>query len=193
MFTALAGLLAAAPDVTALHTRLVVWGTMHRLIAAVLFLASAQMYHQLLPLIGRNGLSPLGHRLHRLRVDYPRWCVLYHPSVFWICSADWFIKAVILVCAAAAAAAFWGGLGHTSVLFAVCFVTYASLNMALEAHFPWDDMILEAGFVSLFLPPLPSLAVQWSASEVPSALVAFSLRWLLFRVLLGFGKFKVGG
>jgi hypothetical protein len=62
-----------------------------------------------------------------------------------------------------------------------------------QGSFPWDDLLLECGFLSLFLPSLPGLHLQWAAAAVPPALVAFSFRWLLFRVMMGFGKFKVTG
>lgn len=56
-----------------------------------------------------------------------------------------------------------------------------------------DLYVQETSFLSLFLPRLPYIGEQWAASELPLPIVAFSLRWLAFRVMLGFGKQKFIG
>lgn len=53
----------------------------------------------------------------------------------------------------------------------------------------WDYLLLEASFLSLFLPSLSSL----SMGTLPLPIVSFSLRWLLFRLMFGFGKIKFAG
>lgn len=185
---------AAVPDFTAMATRLTVWGTMHRLVAALYFVAIAQMFQQVVVMAGRRGMSPLTSRLRRLRIDYPRMHVLYTPTLFWVCSSDWFLRLVVVVGSTSALLAFWGGGPlPTTAYMAVCFVCYVSLSNALLAWFPWDDMLLETGFLTLFMPALPALTTQWAATEVPSALLAFAFRWLVFRVMVGFGKFKFIG
>ena len=100
---------AATPDFTAMDTRLTVWGTMHRLVAALYFVATAQMFYQVVVMAGRQGVSPLSSRLRRLRIDYPGMHALYAPTLFWICSADWFLKAVVVTGSASALLALWGG------------------------------------------------------------------------------------
>eukprot|EP00026_Physarum_polycephalum_P003356 Phypoly_transcript_03366.p1 GENE.Phypoly_transcript_03366~~Phypoly_transcript_03366.p1 ORF type:complete len:625 (+),score=67.14 Phypoly_transcript_03366:582-2456(+) len=54
---------------------------------------------------------------------------------------------------------------------------------AAAAMWPWDILLTEAGFLALFLP----------ASGLPHPVVAFAYRWLMFRLMLGFGKLKFMG
>jgi hypothetical protein len=58
--------------------------------------------------------------------------------------------------------------------------------------YPWDCLLLESGFAALFL-PAPNALPDWSASALPLPAVAWAQRWLLFRVVLGFGKLKFLG
>src|SRR5262249_40437219 len=58
--------------------------------------------------------------------------------------------------------------------------------------FPWDTLLQEAGFLALFLPQVHALP-DWNASALPLPDVAFSFRWLVIRLMLGFAKDKFVG
>ena len=50
--------------------------------------------------------------------------------------------------------------------------------------FGWESLLLEAGFLAIFLGP---------ARSAPPILVIFLIRWLLFRVEFGAGLIKIRG
>lgn len=54
-------------------------------------------------------------------------------------------------------------------------------------------MLMEASFLSLFLPSLHPLWVSLSLTSAPLPVVSWSLRWLLFRLMIGFGRIKFQG
>src|SRR5687768_4102695 len=55
--------------------------------------------------------------------------------------------------------------------------------------FPWDTMLFEVAFLVLLLPVVPYLP-EVSASTLPCPSLAFMFRWLVLRLMLGFGKVK---
>lgn len=172
---------------------LVVWGVVHRLVALLLFVATAQWYWQAPLFFGRRGLNPVANRFRKLARDYPpllRVCLF--PSLFWVCARDWFIKLVVVVGAAAALLTAAGCVPSAPGML-LAWVCYVSISDAASASFPWDDMILETSFLCLLLPSLPAVWGGVSASAVPLPVVAFAFRWLGFRVILGFGKMKFWG
>jgi hypothetical protein len=120
-----------------LPSQVAVWGTVHRMVAAVFLFAAATLAPQITTMAGSRGLAPVAARLRRFAVDYPApRCFLYQPTLFWLCSADWALKTVACVSALSALAAFWGGGPVPSAVWmAISFVTYASLSHALEVCF----------------------------------------------------------
>ena len=100
-------------------------------------------------------------------------------------------------------------------LLAMCWATLLSLTHAARdfSGFPWDCLLLEAGFLALFLPTVAAPAVlrvaragsalDFSAQLAASGglaplaadvhpVVGWAFRWLLFRMMFGFGKKKFG-
>jgi len=68
-----------------------------------------------------------------------------------------------------------------------------SLPMLIGIPLPRDALILECGFLSLFFPPLLRVdgSLTLRLASAPAPLLAFSMRLLAFRLMFGFGKFKV--
>ena len=56
---------------------------------------------------------------------------------------------------------------------------------------PWDCLLIEAAWIAAMLPP-PSTASPRRRRAAPPA-AAWLVRWLLFRLLFGFGKLKFVG
>ena len=117
-------------------------------------------------------------------------------------------------CDAAAAPLFAVTLSSRA-LFGTCWATLLSLTHAARdfSGFPWDCLLLEAGFLAMFLPTVAAPAVlrvaragsavdftaQLAASGGLAPLAAdvhpvlsWAFRWLLFRIMFGFGKKKFG-
>src|SRR5205807_2113917 len=78
--------------------------------------------------------------------------------------------------------AVWGGMA----LWALLWVLYLSIVNVGQVwySFGWESLLLEAGFLAIFLGP---------ASTAPPAPVVWLLCWLLFRVEFGAGLIKIRG
>jgi hypothetical protein len=169
-----------------------VWGIFPRLLGVVYFVAMASLYRQVLPVAGSRGFSPVGSMLSQIRRDLPlHRRVLHFPSLLWISSSDRALQTVVLFgCAGSVLAVSGGPAGYLGLV--VCWVSYLSLDVAMELIYPWDCLLFEAGFLTLLLPvvePLPGLA----ATALPMPIVVLALQVLLVRLLWGFGKFKFVG
>ncbi|GAB3713149.1 hypothetical protein GCM10027592_52150 [Spirosoma flavus] len=170
-----------------------VWGLFLRGLGVVYFIAIAQLYHQVLPCAGSRGITPIRQKLARIRLDYPGWRGwLYFPTLLWLNASDRFMKMLILIGSAAALMVVYGG-PLSGVWLAICWAVYLSFDRALGFTFPWDCLLLEAGFLSLFLPPLLTLP-NLDVVSAPLPIVVWTYRWLFFRLIIGFGKYKfIGG
>jgi hypothetical protein len=168
-----------------------VWGLVPRLIGVLYIIAFGSLIPQLTALIGSEGLGPIGMRLDRARRDFPglRRFVDF-PTLLWISSNDrtlrvipWLGVAGGLICVYGGPCAPWAQ--------GFCALLWLSLEPAMLI-FPWDTMLQEAGFLTLFLPnvqPLPAL----EAVSAPYPAAAFMVRFLVLRLMFGFGKVKFVG
>jgi hypothetical protein len=168
-----------------------VWGLLPRIIGAAFVIAFLSLSRQVVPLVGRRGVSPLHQRLARLARDVPaprRW--LEQPTLFWLHCGDRALAALPWVGALGGALAILGGpLGWWGI--ALCWVCWLSLDVC-GLWLPWDTMLMEVGFLALFLPATRALP-ELEALALPLASVAFLFQWLVIRLMWGFGKLKFWG
>jgi hypothetical protein len=172
--------------------RRLVWGLVPRGIGLTFLVAYASLWRQILPLIGSRGIDPVGLLLARLREDLPLVSRLrLNPSLLWIAQGDTALRAYVVGgIVAACGMVFGGSAAWLCALY--CWAMWLSLHFPARLVYPWDTVLLEAGFLCLFLPataPLPTLA----AADLPHPLVPFIFQLLVFRVLFGFGKTKFFG
>ena len=171
---------------------LLVWGLFTRLLGLVYLIAFASLLGQVVPLAGADGVSPLKPLLLKIRADFPLWrCLLYFPTLLWLRSTDGCLRLLVVLGMGGALWAAYGGPGSNFGLL-LCWVCYLSLHPAVGLAYPWECLLLEAGFLALFLPASNALP-DLSASALPLPAVAWALRWLVFRMMLGFGKLKFQG
>ncbi len=168
-----------------------VWGLVPRCLGLLYLIALGAMIPQVRAMVGERGVAPIGPRLRRMAEDFPgprRF--LEMPTLLWLSSSETMVQAIpILGCVGAALAIYGGPLGWVGLFIA--WLCALSLDVC-AMMFPWDCMLLEAGFLALFLPSteaLPSL----HAAELPLPLVAFTWRWLVARLMWGFAKLKFVG
>jgi hypothetical protein len=184
MDTLVAGLAQPAPEL--------IWGLVSRGVGVAFLIAFVSLRPQVLPIAGRDGILPIEEALRAQARDFPTWRrFLYFPTLLWLGSSDFALRALSWLGIAAAASTVVGG-PHAPWAFALCYVAYLSLDRAMTLIYPWDAMLLEAGFWAAFLPAtrvLPDLA----SVAAPSAPAAWAFRLLAFRVLFGFGKHKFLG
>ena len=183
--------------------RLFIWGLFARGIALVLCVSFTSLSFQVVPLAGKNGVSPFHRLLNAVRADFPapkRYFKL--PTVFWLTgTSDLALRVVILAGFVSAFSALLGGT-YSPIFYTLTWVLYLSLNNCVGLMFPWDAFLLEASFLCTFFAPLPSLYVDSdscrnespvSMDTLPHPLHQWLFRWLLARLMLGFGKLKFLG
>lgn len=152
--------------------------------AAIYLVAFLVARNQFRPLVGSNGMLPIPDFLRS--VGFRR-----APSIFHLYYSDRFFATVCWIgCGLSLAAVL--GLTHV-VPLAVCMLVWFALwvlylsivNVSqLWYSFGWESLLLEAGFLVIFL---------GNTSVGPPVLVLILLRWLLFRLEFGAGLIKMRG
>jgi len=162
--------------------RLVGWVFL-RCLAAIDLAAFWSLAVQIEGLAGSQGIYPITEQLARMADRYGAWRFLAYPSVFWIDASDQALAAVA-----------YAGCAFSVVLLATgwmcrrlerpALILLYGLYLALYhagqhfTNFQWDYLLLEAGFLAIFLPGGPRLTV-------------WLFRWLLFRLRFLSGISKV--
>jgi hypothetical protein len=150
-------------------------------LALVYLAAFASLAAQIEALAGRGGIYPLVEQLAAFADASWVERLLGYPSLFWFMAGD-----------GALTLAAWAGCGIALVLLlgllerislVALFLLYLSLFHAGQVftNFQWDYLLLEAGFLAIFLPGR-------------GVLVIWLFRWLLFRLrfLSGLSKLISG-
>jgi hypothetical protein len=153
----------------------------------------AILVQQLLPLLGQGGLMPIDRFLARVlasegSLSEAVWAV---PSLLWLNSSDMFMLGLAWV-GAGLALAVTLGLANGPILLAL-WLLYGSFVHTGQTFYGygWEMLLLEAGFLAIFLAPPWS---WWPRSRrVPALPVLWLYRWLLFRLMFGAGLIKLRG
>jgi hypothetical protein len=153
-------------------------------LAVIYLIAFVAAVRQFRGLLGSRGLLPIPRYLRRVRF----WRA---PSLFHLYYSDRFFAAVAWS-GAVLAAAMAAGLGDAVPLWAsmlgwlALWALYLSIvNVGqLWYGFGWESLLLEAGFLAVFL---------GNAASPPPLLVLWLLRWLVFRLEFGAGLIKLRG
>jgi len=157
---------------------------------AVAFLVTA---NQILPLIGSDGLLPIGLFINRLRPVFGSSFAgfLRLPSLFWFIHSDTALlvaawTGVVLSCVVA------GGFAN-ALLLAILWGLYMSfVHLGQDWYgYGWELQLLETGFLAIFLCPL--LDARPFPRREPPLPILWLFRWLIFRMMLGAGLIKLRG
>lgn len=160
-----------------------------RALGLIYFSAFFALLFQVKGLIGIHGLMPAaeylsgGHNLGLMRF----WAA---PTLLWISSGNHMLMTLM-----------WAGLIASVLLvvnvwpramLVVCFLCYLSFVGAAQefANYQSDGMLLEAGFISLFLAP-PGLLPGWGAERPPMRAAILLLLWEWFRIYFESGVVKL--
>lgn len=161
-----------------------------RLLGVVYLIAFLSLAVQFIGLVGENGISPAGEFLSAVKTrlgDDGAWRT---PTLCWFDSSDRFLN---LLC--------YGGAGLSLLLIlgvaptpvlALLWIAYLSLVSVGDVflRFQWDMLLLETGFLAIFLGPL-RLWVRPASEPEPSRILIWLFRWLLFRLMLLSGLVKL--
>lgn len=152
-----------------------------RLLAICYFIAFFTLTFQITGLVGEQGILPLSPWLNYLVNDLGSVAYLYFPMLFWFEQSDWFLQAIAWAGCVLSLLVFFNIFPRLNLV--LLFIFYLSLVKAGQTfmNFQWDGLLLEAGFLSIFLRP-------------DSRLMIFLFRWLLFRLrfMSGISKLAMG-
>ena len=158
------------------------------IVYAIAFLVAA---NQIVPLIGSDGLLPIGLFLDRVReaLGSPFAGFVRLPSLFWFIHSDTALLVAawtgfVLSCVVAAGFA-------NAVLLAILWGLYMSfVHLGQDWYgYGWEVQLLETGFLAIFLCPL--LDARPFPKRAPPLPIIWLFRWLIFRMMLGAGLINI--
>ena len=161
-----------------------------RLLAAVYLVAFVSLWMQISGLAGVQGILPARAYLEAIASRYGGTAYWLAPTLAWISPTDGFLFAL---CGAGVVLSILLALGFVPV--AACFglwALYLSASIPCKEFlwFQWDSLLLEAGFLALFLAPW-RLRSHPATDPEPSRAALWVSRWLLFRLILSSAVVKL--
>jgi predicted DCC family thiol-disulfide oxidoreductase YuxK len=169
--------------------------TFLRALGVIYLVAFVSLWTQINGLIGHNGILPTDQYVSAAQeqcdlqgIGLERYYLL--PTLCWFNSSDGFLN---FQCAAGSALAALLILGIAPApCLALLWLIYLSLATVGRDFlgFQWDNLLLEAGFLAIFLAPL-QLLPRRSRETPPSRIVIWLLRLLLFKLIFSSGCVKL--
>ena len=141
-------------------------------------------FNQAKALIGENGLLPMRNYLAQARfVDT--------PTLFFFATSDLAINIVALLGLSLSVASLLGVFDRRSIALStvgwatiwICYLSFVNAGQTFWG-FGWEMLILEVGFLAVFLGP---------NTVASPAMMPWLFRWLLFRLMFGAGMIKIRG
>ncbi len=154
-----------------------------RLLGAIYLIAFVSLWAQVDGLIGAKGIAPLPEFLARAHEQLGSQAAYMLPTLCWFNSSN---AALHFLCGGGALVSLLLIAGIAPILCLVLlFVSYLSLTIAGQEFlsFQWDILLLEAGFVAIFLAPW-RWRIRPNEPAPLSRLSLFLLHFLLFKLML---------
>jgi len=156
---------------------IIIWAFL-RLLGITYLIAFVSFYVQASALIGADGVLPLEYYLSAVGEQLGNDAYLRLPTLFWYSHTDGFINLVCISGIVLSLFLIAGFLKKVSLV--LLYVLYLSLvnGGQLFLSFQWDLLLLECGFLAIFLP--------WG-----SRIIVWLYRWLVFRFMFLGGVMKI--
>jgi hypothetical protein len=164
-----------------------------RLLGAIYAVAFLVAINQIVPLIGENGLLPVGiylklvsHALGSAGAGFVRL-----PSLFWLWHSDTALLTVawigfVISCVLVA------GYANAPLLGVLWFLYMSIVHAGQDWYgYGWEIQLTETGFLAIFLCPLVDM--RPFPKRAPPFPIIVLFRWLTFRIMLGSGLIKFRG
>ncbi|MCR8940851.1 lipase maturation factor family protein [Streptomyces sp. OUCMDZ-4982] len=155
-----------------------------RTLAVIYLVAFLAAVLQFRALIGERGILPVPELLRRTPWKAAPGLFRLHYSDRFFAAVAWTgcAVSVALIAGVDGLLPLWGGM----LLWALPWVLYLSIVQVGQVWygFGWESLLLEAGFLAVFL---------GTGDSAPPVLVLWLLRWLLFRLEFGAGLIKLRG
>jgi len=160
-----------------------------RALGLIYFSAFFALLFQARGLIGTHGILPAAGYLEHLR-QFGALRFWYAPTLLWLSSSNEMLMALCwvgLLASLLVTANLWPRATLT-----VCFLCFLSFVAAAQdfSGYQSDGMLLEAGFLALFLAPKGVLP-GWGAKSPPIRAALFLLLWEWFRIYFQSGVVKL--
>lgn len=161
-----------------------------RSLGLIYFSAFFSLLFQIRGLIGPRGILPSGEYLADVARSLGALRLWYAPTLLWISASGHALSALCwigLLASTLVALNLW-----PRVSLAVCFVCFLSFVSAAGdfSSYQSDGMLLEAGFLALFLVP-GGLLPGWGAARLSPRAAHFLLLWEWFRIYFQSGVVKL--
>ncbi len=162
-----------------------------RLLGLIYLVAIVSFWTQADGLVGARGILPAAEYLEAVRHQLGTGRFVRLPTLcWWLGAGD---GAIDVLCAAGAACALMlvaGAAPHAALL--CLWAVYLSISVAggVFMSFQWDALLLEAGFLALFIAPARLLPSAPGAAN-PNSLARWLLWWLLFKLMFLSGITKL--
>ena len=161
-----------------------------RALGLIYFIAFTSLALEARGLWGARGVLPISEFLEGMRPAPGETSIRSVPSVFWFASGDgWLVGAAILGAVAGLLAAMGVATGW---MFAVCFILYLSFVTTGQEFlsFQWDILLIEVGFIALFLSSWTTSFSLFTATN-PPWLVRAAMIGVLFKLMFLSGVVKI--
>src|SRR6266436_3656858 len=171
-----------------------------RALGVIYLIAFVSLWVQVDGLIGSDGVSPVKQFLLAVHAQLGKDAYAILPTLCWFSTSNAFLH---FLCGGGAVLSVLLIFGIAPALSLVAlFAFYLSLAIAgqIFLSFQWDILLLETGFLSIFLAPWrlwPRELLLWPGSTIPatappvSRVGLFLLKFLLFKLMLMSGVVKL--
>lgn len=151
-----------------------------RCVALIYGIAFLSLAVQITGLVGPNGILPFYQTLDHVYMEYGWHAWWKMPTIFWVDASDIALQMATYAGVVLAVLLFFERC-QTGALIGM-YVLYVSLFLAgdLFLSFQWDTLLLETGFLAIFL-----------VRGGPNKLLILMFHWLLFRFRFMSGFFKL--
>ncbi len=165
------------------------------------FFAFLSLSGQIIGLFGKNGILPAAQFLQLVADHFGAARCWLLPTIFWLNASD---AVLFVVCLAGILISLLAMFGVCTGLSFIClwflYLSFSSIGQDFLS-FQWDALLLETGFLAIFLGPWQFLEwpwkisfakFRWAAARIePSILFIWLIRWLLFRLMFESGLVKL--
>ena len=165
-----------------------------RLLGVVYLIAFSSLWVQIDGLIGSHGIVPAGDYLSAVEQicasEHPPESAFWRvPTLAWISSSDFFLNALCVAGVVLSLLLIMGLLPlPVIILLWACYLSLYQVGQVFLS-FQWDILLLECGFIAIFL--VPALRTRCFSDRPASRLALWLLWWLLFRLMFESGVVKL--
>lgn len=147
------------------------------------------LYNQGLPLLGSQGILPIAN--FHLKLQHLGFWEL--PSLYHYWNSDSFLQFTWVLGIILSLIVMF--IGQNGFILAILWVLHLSITKSGQAFygFGWELMLVEAGFLSIFLTSFWRFQFSFLPERKPPFPPVLLLQWMLFRLMLGAGLIKLRG